>query len=119
MSKSRRYTTEAEIIAEIDRLKDDVPALYDRAKAAEVECKEYLNNIGAHLDDYNRKIRARLEVSEDEHPNFVYKKLKKRAKRAAGGPFRQEEKLKKLADALSEFRTNRMPFLTDSTVEVK
>ena len=119
MSKSHRYTTEAEIIAEIDRLKDDVPALYDRAKAMEKEAADYLFDIETHLFAHNHKVKARIVVSENEYPWAIYKKLKNRAKRAARGPLQQEKKLKKLADALSEFRTNRMPFLQDESVEVK
>jgi hypothetical protein len=90
----RRFNSEQEIIAEIDRLKDDIPALYERAA----------------------KLR---KMVEDNHYAFDYKSLKRAAKRAAAAPNRQEKRIKKLSEALAEFRTERMPFLTDASVEVK
>lgn len=109
MSKARRFLSEQEILTEIDRLKDEIPALHQRAEIMDKECKEYFLK---HLEGVNH-----LEVPEPVV--LEYRKLSRAAKRAASAPSRQEKKLRKLAEALSEFRTQRMPFLTDETVEVK
>jgi glutamate racemase len=107
MSKSRRFNSEKEIIAEIDRLKDDIPALYQKAETAELDCTHYfLENI------LNVELPSKVTLDE-------FKDLKRAAKRAAAAPNRQEKRIKKLSEALAEFRTERMPFLTDASVEVK
>jgi uncharacterized coiled-coil protein SlyX len=107
VSKSRRFNSEQEIIAEIDRLKDKMPALYQRAETAELDCRHYF-------------LEKLLNV---ERPGFAFygkfKDLKRAAKRAAGAPSLQEKRIKKLSEALAEFRTERMPFLTDASVKVK
>lgn len=114
MSKPKRYQTEAEIIADIDKLKDDIPALYDRAKAAKHEADQYLAQIADKIEDFDK-----TNEPDENHPRFVCKRLKRLAKRAASAPIRQEKKIKALAEALAEFRTERMAFLEDRSVVAK
>lgn len=114
MKHPKRYQTEAEIIADIDRLKDEIPALYDHAKAAKHEADQYLAQIADKIEDFDK-----TNEPDENHPRFVYKRLKRLAKRAASAPIRQEAKLKRLSEALAEFRTDRMAFLQDRSVVVK
>lgn len=107
--KSKRYQTETEIIADIDRLKDEVPALYERAQAAKREAEQY---FAKHLQD-----ESHLSIGDEIA--FNYKKLRIAAKRAASAPIRHEKKIKLLSEALAEFRTERMEFLSAQSVEVK
>ena len=111
----KRYHTEAEIIAEIDRLRDEIPALTEKSRETERRRLNYLLGINEHVEAY----RLSKSCDANKDPWQIYKKLKRAAKGAANKLPRQEKKIAALGELLSEFRTQTMPFLADGSVVEK
>lgn len=114
MRHPKRYSSDQAICDAIDRLKDEIPILYEQARRAAQEAEKYLGEIEEHLTGF----RTRKQPDEHE-PWEVYKQLMRASKIAARKPRRWELKIKKLSEALAVFRTERMPFLPDNEVEVR
>jgi len=96
MPKQKRFTSERAILAEIHRCHREAKAAIVEAESLETLAKTYFT-----MPDMVET--ARFKKAEAQ-------KLRGSAERLIG------VKAKKLGDALSEFKTVTMPFLTDNSV---
>jgi len=89
---TKRYTSEAQIIEQIDKLKGQVLNLRRDAELEDVLANDHLKQDW--LDEHIRKIREHADALRGE----------------AG---RLEQKLSQMGEALSEFRTEQLPICKD------